>query len=164
MTSKRLEILENSLAKKESELSRKISEHFDDVKSANGQPLNDKRNGQATLNRWDRQIESICRQRESIERTERAIEKEKDKIANVESFTVPRAIQELIDAGTLTQWRRHPNFFFVKGVEKARIVYENGKIYARYHTEIPNQEQYAVYRDVYNALRKKIEQECKVEQ
>lgn len=34
MTSKRLEILENSLAKKESELSRKISEHFYDVKSA----------------------------------------------------------------------------------------------------------------------------------
>lgn len=157
----RLEILENSLAKKEAEFNRKIAEHFDDVKSANGQPLNDKRNGRATLNRWDRQSEAIRKQEQSMERTKRAIEKEKAKIANAERFAVPRAIQELIDAGTLTQWRKYPNRFFVKGVEKARIVYRNGKLHSMYHTQIPTPEQYAVYRDVFNQLAKKIAAENK---
>ena len=42
MSSKRLDILNNSLIKKESELNRKLDEHFSSVKEANGQPLNDK--------------------------------------------------------------------------------------------------------------------------
>ena len=46
--SKKLEILKNSLAKKEQELQRRFDVHFATVKQANGQPLNDKRNGQAT--------------------------------------------------------------------------------------------------------------------
>ena len=126
--------------------------------SANGQPLNDKRNGRVTMDRWERQCRAIANQKESVEKTKQAIEKEKDKIAWVELFTVPAPIQELLDTGVLTQWRRHPNYFFVKGVERARIVYENGKIYARYHTEIPDQQQYAIYRDVFNSLAKKIAQ------
>ncbi|MGP1594741.1 MAG: hypothetical protein ACTTH8_05805 [Treponema sp.] len=44
---KRLEILEKSLTKKEAELARRIEVHYEDVMSANGQPLNDKRNMQA---------------------------------------------------------------------------------------------------------------------
>ena len=51
--------------------------------------------------------------------------------------------------------------FFVKGVEKGRIVYENGKIFAAHHTEIPNQEQYTVFRDICISLARKIEQEGK---
>ena len=57
--SKRLEILKQSLAKKEQQLNAKIDQHFATVKQANGQPLNDKRNGQATLNKWQRQNEAI---------------------------------------------------------------------------------------------------------
>ncbi len=155
---KRLEILENSLAKKEAELARRIEVRYDDVMSANGQPLNDKRNGRVTMDRWERQQRAIENQKESIEKTKRAIDKEKNKIARVELFTVPATIQELLDAGVLTQWRKYPNRFFVKGVEKGRIVYENGKIFAAHHTEIPNQEQYAVFRDVCNSLARKIEQ------
>ena len=52
---KRLEVLKASLVKKEAELDRRMQAHFDTVKQANGQPLNDKRNGQATLNKWDKQ-------------------------------------------------------------------------------------------------------------
>ena len=156
---KRLEILENSLAKKEAELTRRIEVHYDDVMSANGQPLNDKRNGRATLDRWNEQRRMIRKTEESIEKTKQAIDREKDKIAWVDLFTVPAAIRELLDAGVLTQWRKHPNRFFVKGVEKARIVYEDGKVYAMYHTEIPNQEQYDIFRNVFNPLAKKIAQE-----
>lgn len=43
----RLKILKSSLKKKEDKLDKKINEHFGDVASANGQPLNDKRNGPA---------------------------------------------------------------------------------------------------------------------
>lgn len=161
MKTKRLEILEKSLIKKEAELARRLDEHFDDVKSANGQPLNDKRGGYKVVERWKEQSRMIHKTQESIEKTKRAIEMEKDKIANVESFTVPDAIQELIDAGILTQWRKYPNRFFVKGVEKARIVYEDGRLYSAYHTEIPNQEQYAIYRDVFNPLAKKIAEKAK---
>lgn len=161
MKTKRLEILEKSLIKKEAELARRLDEHFDDVKSANGQPLNDKRGGYKVMERWKEQSRMIHKTQESIEKTKRAIEKEKDKIAWVELFTVPAPIQELLDTGVLTQWRRHPNYFFVKGVERARIVYENGKIYARYHTEIPDQQQYAIYRDVFNSLAKKIAEKAK---
>ena len=57
--SKRLEILKQSLAKKEQELQRRFDEHFATVKQANGQPLNDKRNGQATLNKWEKQNNAI---------------------------------------------------------------------------------------------------------
>ena len=52
---KRLDILKNSLAKKEKEFDAKLQNHFDTVKLANGQPLNDKRNGRATINLWERQ-------------------------------------------------------------------------------------------------------------
>lgn len=47
----RLEILKNSLAKKQAAFDAAFTEHTDDVKSANGQPLNDKRNGAATFKR-----------------------------------------------------------------------------------------------------------------
>ncbi len=41
----RLEILKNSLEKKQAKFNEKLNEHFMEVRRANGQPLNDKRNG-----------------------------------------------------------------------------------------------------------------------
>lgn len=73
MKTKRLEILEKSLIKKEFEFSRRLENHIQDVKRANGQPLNDKRNGRATLNRWDKQNESLRRLNDSIKKTKDAI-------------------------------------------------------------------------------------------
>ena len=71
---KRLEVLKASLVKKEAELDRRMQAHFDTVKEANGQPLNDKRNGQATLNKWEKQNDAIRNQQAEIEKTKRAIE------------------------------------------------------------------------------------------
>lgn len=155
---KRLEILENSLVKKQAELKRRVKEHYEDVRSANGQPLNDKRNGRRTMDRWDEQMHMIMKTEDSIEKTKRAIDREKTKIARVECFDVPPAIQELLDTGVLIQWRRHPNRFFVKGVENGRIVYEDGKILVAHHKEIPNQEQYTIFLNVAKELSKKLEQ------
>lgn len=154
MKSNRLEILENSLVKKEADLQRRFDNHFADVKKANGQPMNDKRNGQATFNRWDKQNEAIRNQKASIERTKNAIEIEKGKIKNVEAQSIPAELQKLIDEGKIAQWRKFPNRFFVVGVEKARLVWdEKGQFLAhQYLSSIPNQEQHSIFRDIYNNL------------
>ena len=155
--SKRLEVLEASLAKKESAFDSRLADHFACVKSANGQPLNDKRNGHATLRKWEKQNDALRKVQAGIEATKSAIEREKAKIKNVQSVTLPPPILELIDAGKLTQWRKHPTFFFVTGVEKARIhLLENGTIAHRYLSEIPDKEQYAIFRDVFNELNRKM--------
>jgi hypothetical protein len=115
--SKKLEILKQSLAKKEQELQRRFDVHFATVKQANGQPLNDKRNGQATLNKWERQNDAIRTAKESIEKTKRAIEFEEGKIKGVEHVNnfIPKEILELVESGVLVQWRKHPHTFFVAG-------------------------------------------------
>jgi len=75
----RIEILTASLKKKEAMFDQKLQEHFDTVRQANGQPLNDKRNGRSTLDKWDRQNESLRSMQESIGRTKAAIEREQKK-------------------------------------------------------------------------------------
>ena len=156
--SKRLEILRTSLKKKESELDRRFTNHFDTVKQANGQPLNDKRNGQATLNKWERQNEGIRNQNAEIEKTKAAIEKEESKVSDVAYWheKMPLVLTKLIDSGVLTQWRKHPRMMFVNGVEKARICFDDktGVIGHRYISQIPTKEQYAIFRDTYNAINK----------
>jgi len=159
---KRLEILETSLIKKEALFDAKLQDHIDTVRMANGQPLNDKRNGRATLNKWEKQNDALRTLKNSIQKTKDAIDKEKGKIIDVESVTLPPYIQEAIDAGLITQWRRFPRFFFVVGVEKGRIALneQNGTISAKYVREIPN-EQYATFRDVYNGIAQKVRDSAK---
>ena len=155
--SKRLEILTTGLKKKEAMFDRSLQKHFDTVKQANGQPLNDKRNGRVTLDSWDRQNESLRSMQESIARTKAAIEREQNKIAVANSINIPSHIQAAIDDGLLTQWRKFPRFFFVNGVENGRIVLDErtGKISARYLSRIPK-EQFPTFRDVFNGINKKI--------
>jgi len=81
--SKRLEILKNSLKKKEQNFYNKLKNHICTVRQANGQPLNDKRNGQATLNKWEKQNESLRNLKQSIQKTKDAIEREEGKIKKV---------------------------------------------------------------------------------
>ncbi len=76
MASRKLNILSESLIKKEKILNEKLQNNFDTVAQANGQPLNDKRNGHKTLAKWESQNDSIRRQMESIERTKLAMEQE----------------------------------------------------------------------------------------
>lgn len=151
---KRLEILKASLEKKEAKMNAKISEHFATVKQANGQPLNDKRCGAATLRKWDRQNDAIFRAQEEIEKTKAAIEREERTIANVNGLSLPSFIQSALEAGELTQWRKYPNRFFVPGVEKGRIIWnvEKQVLMYSYLSEIPA-DQYPKFRHTFNKLR-----------
>ena len=88
-SSRRLEILHQSLAKKQAAFDKRLQNHFDDVLSANGQPLNDKRNGQATLNRWERQNDGLRTADKEIEKTQRAIEREQAAIDRVNNADIP---------------------------------------------------------------------------
>ena len=154
--SKKLEILKNSLAKKEQELQRRFDVHFATVKQANGQPLNDKRNGQATLNKWERQNDAIRTAKESIEKTKRAIEFEEGKIKGVEHVNgyIPKEILALVEIGDLIQWRKHPHTFFVAGVDKARIVWleKTKQVAHKFVGEIKEQEQRTKFVRVFNPL------------
>ncbi|MEX5908529.1 hypothetical protein AB6H03_03935 [Citrobacter portucalensis] len=151
----RLEILKASLAKKEARFDAKIQEHFDTVAMANGQPLNDKRNGRATLNKWDKQNDSLRSLKDSIQRTKDAIEREETKIANTILVSLPPYIKQAIDEGLLTQWRKFPRFFFVNGVSGGRIVLDEktGAIAHRYLSKV-SKEEYPIFRDVFNKLNK----------
>lgn len=153
--SNRLEILKESLAKKESLFNERLQQHFDTVKQSNGQPLNDKRNGRATLNKWDKQSDGLRALQDSIQRTKYAIEREEMKIALVESVDIPDFMQQAIDEGLISQWRKHPRFFFVTGVKHGRIVLdeETGKIAHRYLSKV-SKEEYPTFRVVFNKLNK----------
>lgn len=162
--SRRLEILKASLAKKQALFGQRLQQHFDTVKEANGQPLNDKRNGRATLNKWDKQSEGLRNIENSIQRTKDAIEREEMKIALADSVTIPMYMQEAIDAGLITQWRKHPRFFFVNGVKHGRIVLneEIGTIGYRYLNKV-SKEEYPTFRDVFNKLNQQSREYIKAE-
>jgi hypothetical protein len=152
--SNRLTILQNSLQKKEAEFDRRLTDHIATVKQANGQPLNDKRNGPATLRKWDRQNDTLRNIKEGIARTKKAIEYEQDRIEEVADnrSKLPNAILTRVENGTLNQWRKHPNTFFVPGVDKGRIVWNGKEIAHKYLRSVP-EDQYKLFADTYNALR-----------
>jgi hypothetical protein len=152
----RLETLKNSLEKKEKKLSEKISEHLKSVKQANGQPLNDKRNGNSTLKRWEKQEYSIRNLNKEIEITKKAIEVEENKVIGLKKSKeyIPNIIIELVEQGKLNQWRKHPNTFFVNGVQKARLYWDTKTqcIYHKYAQEIEDKEQRLIFSEVFNFL------------
>lgn len=156
--SNRLTILKRSLDKKKDLFNEKLQSHMSTVKQANGQPLNNKRNGQATLNKWERQNQALVNIRGGIEKTERAIEMEESKIKGVEvaNTATPSAILSLIASGDLIQWRKYPNTFFVTGVDKGRIVWDNKKkvVAHRYYSQIPDKIQKSVFAKIYNDLNR----------
>lgn len=154
----RLDILQASLDKKIAKLDALIQAHFDTVQQANGQPLNDKRNGQATLNKWQKQNDAISRQCLEIEKTKRAIEAEEYKIRKCEVAVYPACFEQLINDGTLVQWRKYPNRFFVRGVDKARIIWDAKKgLLNSYYKAIPNQEQQELFKAVWYRLKDELD-------
>ena len=159
---KRLELLEESLAKKKAELCWKIEEHFASVKQAFGQSLNDKHR-KIVMARCDRQCNDLRKIKESIEKIKNAIKTEIDKIVLEEYFDVPSAIQELLDTGVLIQCRKQLNRFFVKGVEKASLIYEDGKLLMSFFKDIPNKKQLNIFRKVCNELQKKLQKETNLQ-
>ena len=161
----RLEVLQNSLKKKQAEFDRRIEDHFSTVKQANGQPLNDKRNGQSTLRKWDRQNDALRSLKEGIEKTKNAIEKEQYKVQGVEEVlgSAPKSIVKMVEDGTLKQWRRNPNTFFVDGVDKARIVWDEKKkqVAHRYLRDITDPDQWKKFARTFNALASEINEPSK---
>lgn len=153
--SKRLEILRASLIKKENRFNERLQAHFDTVKQANGQPLNDKRNGRATLNQWDKQSDALRELESSIQRTKDAIGREEMKIASANSVSIPAFMQKAIEDGLITQWRKFPRFFFVNGVKHGRIVLDEktGVIAHRYLSRV-SKDEYPLFRDTFNKLNR----------
>jgi hypothetical protein len=160
--SKRLEVLKASLQKKQDRLAALFRVHFDAVKQANGQPLNDKRNGQATINKWERQSEAIRNAQTDLAKTALAIEREEAKLNRVETAkeTLPKPILDALEAGEIVQWAKHPHTFFVSGVDKARIVWMPKKraVAHKFFAEAPL-EQKKRFAEVYNNLFKMLKNE-----
>ena len=158
--SKRLEILKTSLKKKEEILDQRFDSFFTDVKSGNGQPMNDKRNGVATMSRWERKEDAIRNQQKEIERTKRAINIEEGKIVecNAVKDTLPEPILKALESKELIQWRKHPTTFFIDGVDKARIVWDKKKkiICHRYSRDITDKDQWKKFAQVFNELKKQL--------
>lgn len=154
----RLEILEGSLKKKERQFDEKLQEHFDYVRSANGQPLNDKRVGAATMRRWDKQDEYLAKLDKGIKLTKGAIEREKGirKQVGEAKKDLPPIFLDLLNEGTLKQWRKYPNRFFVAGVDKARIIWKDNNVYHKYLSQISTKEQRKLFADTYNKIYKTI--------
>lgn len=119
--------------------------------------MNDKgKRGQATLNKWERQNDALRTLQKSIETTKNAIEAEKSKIAGIENANeiTPKEILALVESGDLVQWRKHPNTFFVSGVDKARIVWDEKKkvVAHKYITQVTEPEQRSKFAKIYNGL------------
>lgn len=156
-SSKRLEVLQASLARKTAALDQKIAEHFAAVRQANGQPLNDKRNGAATLARWERQNAAIRKLSEGVEKTKAAIERETAAIERTRAVQLPEPIERDIKSGLIAQWRKHPNTFFVSGVDKARLVLlDDGRLAHRYVTAITDPDQRKTFAQTYNRLSQEV--------
>jgi len=154
----RLKILKASLEKKEAKLNERFEVRFDLQRQTNGQPMNDKRNGQAFFKQCNKKDDAIRNQMKEIEKTKEAIEREEYKIKEVEAAkeNLPSVVLEAIEQGILKQWRKFPHICFVEGVEKARIIWKDGKLLNSYYLSIPTPEQKEVFKTVYNKLRQAI--------
>jgi len=154
----RLEVLKASLLKKKEALNQRINNHFATVKQANGQPLNDKRNGASTLARWEKQRDAIRTAEKEVEKTQLAIENEEGKIRACGNAVLPLQIISLVEKGELLQWRKHPSTFFVAGVDKGRICWDEKKkqVSHKYYSDIPDKESRAKFAGIYNELNKSL--------
>ena len=65
----------------------------------------------------------------------------------------------MLESGQLIQWRKHPNTFFIEGVDKARIVWDNKKkiIFTRYRNTITEQEVWKLFASAFNKILKEIQ-------
>lgn len=156
----RMEVLQNSLKKKQEAFDKALQSHMEDVASGNGQPMNDKRNGRATMNRWDAQNNRLRKLNEEIEKTKIAIENEQFKTnrINTTNNTLPQVLLDKVASSELQQWRKYPNFFFVTGIKDARMQYKDGKMWASHYNEL-SKEDYAVFAAKFNEVKKLIQLE-----
>jgi hypothetical protein len=169
---KRLEILKNSLEKKEAKQDDNFNSLYKHQAMTHGSPVNDKRGGGAWFNAHEKINDSIRNQYASIEKTKQAIEREQKRLARNEDaremlLDYPQAIIDLVEAGTLIQWNKYPNTFFVNGLDKIRIIYEKKELKTKitetlYHkygsafASISTKEQIKYFNDLFNELKSKV--------
>lgn len=153
--STRMEVLQASLVRKTALFDTKLEGHFQTVAQANGQPLNDKRNGRATLHQWGTQDAALQALEVGIQKTKAAIEREQFKVNYVAAVSIPPYLQAAVASGLLTQWRKFPRMFFITGVEGGRIALDEktGALGHRHLAKVPV-EQRALFCDTYNELRR----------
>lgn len=151
-TSKRLDMLLNSLNKKREDAEAYSERMQQEAKNRMGQPIHASERG--IRNRWEREYNTLSNKLDSIKKTERAIEREKDLIERVNSTNLPDQINQAIQSGELSQWRKYPNRFFVKGVEKGRIIWDEkkGQLLASHYHEVPD-EQKPIFKEAFNKLK-----------
>lgn len=161
--SPRLRVLKASLAKKQASFAAALGDHFDSVKAANGQPLNDKRNGHKTMAQWERQNNRLRDIESGIKATQAAIEREESALHRVAEIAddLPEAITKRLANGTLTQWRKHPRTFFVVGVDKARIVLLPERVVGhRYASQVVDPEQRRLFAQAFNEISAECKASC----
>ena len=153
----KLDRLQISLAKKEALENKLFDRLFEMIRETNGQPMNDKKDGPAYFKKRAKIDDAIRHIQAGIELTKNAIEKENAARFRVSSVALPGFLAEMVENGTLIQWRKHPTMFFVKGVDKARIIYDpkSGNVLHKFSSSIPNQEQYDIFKNVVAEIRQK---------
>ena len=165
---KRLEILQNSLAKKEAKQNNNFTSLYKHQAMTHSSPVNDKRCGSAWFKAHDKINDDIRNQYAAIKAIE---QEEKRQLINEDAremlLEYPQAIIDLVEAGTLFQWNKHPNTFFVNGLEKIRIIYEKKEhktkitetLYHKYGSEfasISTKEQIKYFNNLFNDLKSKV--------
>ena len=137
--------------------------------------MNDKRNGNSWFKHHEQLNNKIANQYVEIEKTKNAIGKEEYKIENISKVKkdLPQPILDLLEDGTLIQWRKYPNTFFINGLDKIRLVYEKKvmktkikeTLYNKYKYEFTNsctQEEFSKFVKIWNGLYPLIDKETKV--
>lgn len=169
------------LARLEKELNEQHSKIKTHWQKTNGQPMNDKRNGQRFFDRAEElenkavvlskeyakqaelvadlverdklaadgfdtrtgglfmTVENIPRIEEEIAKSERGksmftratIRRYKKKLVKLkqqakEAESMPERAKELVEAGKLNQWKKHPTIFFIKGLRKVALEFKSG--------------------------------------
>ena len=159
---KRLEILNNSLAKKQKIFNDLFIAHTEEVKKAQGEPLRCNRRGNKILNTWEKTAQRLTIKLKEIKKTQRAIDREKYKSQKKEKALMKHQphIKKMIEDGILSIWRKHERIAFVVGVDRARIYFEevDGVYYLeghKFYNQIECQEQKEKFKTIYNDIRAK---------
>jgi hypothetical protein len=159
----REQVLVDSLARKQQQFDNRFAVHFDEATARQGQPWHDNAKDRSARKRLDRQDAALHTLKESIQKTEDALARERRKVAAVErtAAILPAAILEALESGTLSQWRRHPTTFFVHGVERARLVWDvdRQQLTTRYLGELKEETARARFLEVARALDRAIKEQ-----
>lgn len=159
---KRLEILNNSLTKKQKIFNDLFIAHTEEVKKAQGEPLRGHRRGNKILKTWEKTAQRLTIKLKEIKKTQRAIDREKYKGKKKEKALMKHQphIKKMIEDGILSVWRKHERIAFVVGVDRARIYFEEiDSVYYiekhKFYNEIECPEQKEKFKNIYNDIRAK---------